>query len=89
MRKQIYYPDYRKCFNLKQGPLSKHEAALNRAEDIRKFEIDLYWRRTTYFWTLITIAFAGFFALIQIDDKPEKFLYSGIVTIIGFVLSLS
>lgn len=27
----------------------KLEAALRRAHEIRKFEIDLYWKRATYF----------------------------------------
>ena len=27
--------------------------ALTGALDIRKFEIDVYWRRAAYFWTLI------------------------------------
>ncbi|MDP3063542.1 MAG: hypothetical protein Q8O40_10115 [Chloroflexota bacterium] len=33
--------------------------ALEYALDVRKFEIGLYWSRATYFWTLITAAFAG------------------------------
>lgn len=39
---------------------SKAERALAQALDIRKFEIEMYWKRATYFWALITVCFAGF-----------------------------
>ena len=34
--------------------------ALALALDIRKFEIELYWKRATYFWGFIAAAFAGY-----------------------------
>jgi tRNA A-37 threonylcarbamoyl transferase component Bud32 len=34
--------------------------ALKQALDIRKFEIDLYWKRATYFWAFIAVSFAGY-----------------------------
>ena len=34
--------------------------ALAYALDIRKFEIELYWKRATYFWGFIAAAFAGY-----------------------------
>ena len=37
-----------------------NEKALERALDIRKFEIDLYWKRTVYFWTFIAATSASF-----------------------------
>ncbi|MEQ9567909.1 MAG: hypothetical protein RLN85_19225, partial [Pseudomonadales bacterium] len=43
--------------------------ALKYALDIRKFEIDLYWKRAAYFWSLIAATFAGFFALASTGDK--------------------
>ena len=63
---------------------------LDRAHDIRKFEIRLYWRRTTYFWTLIVAAFAGFFA-IQTDNNPggqNNHILAFIVANLGFLFSL-
>ena len=44
------------------------EKALEIALDIRKFEIDLYWKRAAYFWTFIAAAFAGFSALRTSSD---------------------
>ena len=59
--------------------------ALDQALDIRKFEIELYWKRAAYFWSLITAAFAGYFALITNNQKD----LSLIVACIGFILSFS
>ncbi len=44
------------------GGRSRLEAALRRAHEIRKFEIDLYWKRATYFWAVEGAAFIGFAA---------------------------
>lgn len=34
-------------------------AALNRSHDIRQFEIELYWKRATYFWVLQAAVFTA------------------------------
>ena len=34
--------------------------ALDKAHDIRKFEIDLYWKRATYFFAFFTVVTAAF-----------------------------
>lgn len=34
--------------------------ALGYAIDIRKFEIELYWKRATYFWTIIGVIFVAY-----------------------------
>ena len=38
--------------------------ALKEAQDIRKFEINLYWKRTGFFWAFITVIYAALFAVI-------------------------
>ena len=53
---QISQEDYEKAFE------DKEEKALEHALDIRKFEIELYWKRATYFWTFIGATLAGFVA---------------------------
>jgi len=45
---------------LKKFDRSKYKKALELSLDIRKFEIELYWKRATYFWTFIGVAFAGY-----------------------------
>ena len=48
----------------------KAEKALDFAYDIRKFEIELYWKRATYFWTFIGAALAGY-ALVYKAGEPN------------------
>jgi len=55
-------------------PADKREKALDHAMDIRKFEIDLYWKRATYFWTFIGASLAGYAAVqasATIADKGD------------------
>jgi hypothetical protein len=59
--------------------------ALKQALDIRKFEIELYWKRATYFWAFIAAAFAGYFALQKDADLANIF----IVSCLGFLFSLA
>jgi hypothetical protein len=61
------------------------EKILERALDIRKFEIDLYWKRTGYFWGLIAALFAGKVGFLS--DKDPKYIF--LVSCIGLILSLS
>ena len=60
--------------------------ALERALDIRKFEIDLYWKRAAYFWTFIAATFAGFVA-IQASSAPNKTDLSVLLCNLGAVFS--
>jgi len=60
------------------------EEALKQALDIRKFEIELYWKRATYFWSLIAATFAGYFALSNSEDQLLPLL----ISCIGLVLSV-
>lgn len=41
----------------------KCEKALERAEAVRRFEIELYWKRSAYFWAFTALAFAGYGSL--------------------------
>lgn len=47
------------------------DEALERALDTRKFEINLYWRRATYFWTFIGATFGGFF-IAYASTSPKR-----------------
>jgi hypothetical protein len=66
----------------------KEEKAHAQALDIRKFEIDLYWKRATYFWTFIAATFAGFVA-IQASTSETKVDLSIIIGCLGFVFSFA
>ena len=75
--------------NLSDNSLSKLEKALERAYDIRKFEIEFYWKRAGYFWGFLVATFAGYFIVsdkTKFSDKPE---YEFLVICLGFIFSLS
>jgi hypothetical protein len=67
------------------GAGTRQREALKQALDIRKFEIDLYWKRAGYFWTFIAAAFAGYFVL----QKDGEFASIYVTTCLGFLFSLA
>ncbi len=64
---------------------TKCSRALELSLDTRKFEIELYWKRAAYFWTLIAAAFGGYFALSG-SGKSTNLIF--LVSCLGFLLSL-
>ncbi|HEY4676298.1 MAG TPA: hypothetical protein VIJ01_04010 [Candidatus Angelobacter sp.] len=70
---------------------SKAEKALELALEIRKFEIELYWKRATYFWTFLAVALAGYVTVstskdIPANEKPDALL---LVSCLGVVFSIA
>jgi hypothetical protein len=63
--------------------------AFELALEIRKFEIDLYWKRATYFWTLLAATFGGYFLLASSDKSASHPNLIFLVSCIGLVLSTS
>jgi hypothetical protein len=63
--------------------------ALEVALDVRKFEIDLYWKRATYFWTIIAAAFVGFGAAQQLKDESIRTDLSVVVSCLGTLFSFA
>lgn len=53
---------------------SRAGRALTLALDIRKFEIDLYWKRATYFWAFIAAAFAAYALTYRAESQHEPWL---------------
>ncbi len=68
---------------------TKQGEALKQALDIRKFEIDTYWKRGAYFWALIAASFAAFFVLNSDNTSAEAYLVScmGLLFSTGWYLS--
>ncbi|MCR9081194.1 MAG: hypothetical protein NXH89_02160 [Cyclobacteriaceae bacterium] len=67
----------------------KLNGAYKIAWESKSFEIELYWNRATYFWTLVVPTFAGYFAIQgskALTSKPELEYY---VVCIGFIISLA
>ena len=45
---------------------------MKTALDIRKFEIELYWKRATYFWTFLTLILGAYFTVFLLkQDQPK------------------
>lgn len=57
-------------------------AALDKAHDIRKFEIDLYWKRATYFFAFFTVITAAYGYLFT---HTGYITYTPFISIIGTV----
>lgn len=62
---------------------------LKLAHDIRKFEIDLYWRRATYFWAFLAAALVAYFTILGWKDVDSNVKREAlvIVTALGVVFS--
>ena len=76
---RISSEEYSKLF-----PEDLRAEALKAAHDIRKFEIELYWKRAAYFWTFIGVSFGGYFALQNSEIIGILF-----VACLGFLFSLA
>lgn len=48
---------------LTKGDMKRLREAYKRAHDIRKFEIEMYWRRSAYLWAFQAVAFAALGAI--------------------------
>lgn len=81
--------DYNKKFDVTDPASKKLEAAFVQVSDIRKFEIGLYWTRATYFWTLIAVAFGGYFAIYSADKFDNQYLLTMIVGSVGLVFTFA
>ena len=77
--------------HLKSNVKTVSEKALEHALDIRKFEIELYWKRATYFWTFLGATLAGFLA-VQANVNLEAVIkqdLSVIIACLGIVFSFA
>jgi hypothetical protein len=71
----------------------KAEKAFDKAWEIRNFEIELYWKRATYFWAFVASTFVGYFALVGAEkySKADRYQHAEVYFIIclGFIVSLA
>jgi hypothetical protein len=67
----------------------KRKEALRQAVDIRKFEIDLYWKRATYFWAFIGAVFAGYGAAQALSNAIAREKLSVVASCLGLVFSFA
>ena len=82
--RRLTHAEYKAEFRLP----SKAKGALEHALDIRKFEIELYWKRAAYFWTLIGATLAGYGALQATSSRNQRIEdLSVVLASVGLVLS--
>ncbi|WP_429120823.1 hypothetical protein [Aeromonas veronii] len=81
--------DYKDKFETDKSHSTLLQSAFTQAADIRKFEIELYWKRATYFWALIAVAFAGYFSVSSADIDIGKYLFLTIISSAGFVFTFA
>ena len=72
----------------------KRSRALKKALDIRKFEIDLYWKRTGFFWAFITIVYTALFAVFckYVEHSYEYSIFVPVISTLaglGFFFSVA
>ncbi|POE24982.1 hypothetical protein BV923_00730 [Pectobacterium odoriferum] len=87
---ELQYRDY-----FTQEDIDKLREAYNKSHDIRKFEIELYWKRATYFWTLTAalITFLGltttaYFSKSLESEKLKILIVVFIVSLLGYFLTI-
>jgi len=81
--------EYKDYFLSKMQKKKKLKKTFRQALESRKFEIELYWKRATYFWSFITAAFAGYFVLISIENIANFKPLTVVVSFIGTLFSLA
>lgn len=66
----------------------KIKEAYSKAHDIRKFEIDLYWKRASYFWVFMT-ALSGLIGFSFNSANDYIKLLTPALSIMGFIFGLA
>ncbi len=73
---------------LKLFPESIRNETVKQILDIRKFEIELYWKRSTYYWTLIAAIFTGYFVTFaNFSSEPNKLKILFVLNCLGILFS--
>lgn len=78
---------YQASFSGKPLDDTKAASALAVALDVRKLEIDLYWKRAAYFWVFTGAALAGHLAAFTSKDLGERPQAMLLTSCIGFVFA--
>ncbi|MEE2692972.1 MAG: hypothetical protein VX640_15690 [Pseudomonadota bacterium] len=78
----------RLIFSDSDSPRAKEKAkrAFEAAYDLRKFEIEMYWKRANYFWTFIAAVFTGYAFMVRKDSGAtfEPFALICVGTVLSY-----
>lgn len=97
MTTQEYLRKYDKTKPQQEHPL---KPALEQALENRRFEIELYWKRSTYFWTISTVILGGYVSIAKdtcnsipcnsaFSSSPIAGLAPTLIAWIGLILAVS
>lgn len=64
---------------LKQGDKNNLRHILEVSKDVRKFEIELYWKRAAYFWAFVSVFFIGFYQTLPEPKFDGNFLQERLI----------
>lgn len=84
--------EYKRLFkeSEKNSHQSMWEKAYDVAADIRKFEIELFWKRATFFWAFITAIYVAYFqVLTQIHRSVHGYISLVILAALGLFFCVS
>ena len=82
--------DYRNRFTGEfNNPNDIRYQAFQVALATRSFEIELYWKRATYFWAFIAASFAAYFVIFASKDLRDKNWLALIVASLGFFFTFA
>jgi hypothetical protein len=77
-----YYASFKEC-----------KLALAQVLDIRKFEIELYWKRATYNWAFVAAILAGYFtvssSMTSVSSPTELLKLQYLLECLGLVFSVA
>ncbi|MFH6988348.1 hypothetical protein ACHRVW_11430 [Flavobacterium collinsii] len=86
-----YFGRFKEDINKGEFFLAKEKILLKAFEtalDTRKFEIELYWKRATYFWAFIAAMFIAYFAVFNSDKIDEIRGVTILISSLGYFFSL-
>lgn len=86
---EIFRKRYQESFGGVIDPNSKKQKALELSLDIRKFEIELYWKRAAYFWAFTAASFAAYFSISAAKEMADRADLLLLVSCIGLVFSIA
>ena len=75
----------------KLGRKSRLKEAYEKAHDIRKFEIELYWKRATYFWGFESVIIAAYGGALSFSHEAHDITVKSLpllVSLIGLIFTI-
>ena len=74
----------------KTSRVTQYEKAYDMAADIRKFEIELFWKRATFFWAFITAIYVAYFqVLTKIHHNEHGYISLVVLAALGLFFCVS